>query len=150
MFRLFFASFRKIFSPHASKAVVGLGFLREIPRSLCDIPHSVVTSWRVINFRRNLDMTTHITHKGQTSVSPVGFEPVIPASEQASTHVLDGTATGIGFQRDAPREIKYKSIVRTRSVINILKTFLFMPYTVVRLTALEIGFGNGVNKHNSS
>jgi hypothetical protein len=95
-------------------------------------------------------MVTHITHKGQTSVSPVGFEPLIPPSEQAPTHLLDGTATGIGFQRDAPREIKYKSIVRTRSVINILKTFLFMPYTVVRLTALEIGFSNGVNKHNSN
>jgi hypothetical protein len=38
--------------------------------------------------RRNaLYMTTHNTHKRQTSMSPAGFEPVIPASERPQTHV---------------------------------------------------------------
>ena len=29
-------------------------------------------------------------------MSPVGFEPAIPASERPQTHALDRTATGIG------------------------------------------------------
>jgi hypothetical protein len=31
-------------------------------------------------------------------MSPAGFEPTILVSEQPKTHVLDRTATGIGFQ----------------------------------------------------
>jgi hypothetical protein len=45
---------------------------------------------------RDLYLTTHNTHKGQTSMTPVGFEPTIPASERPQTHALDRTATGIG------------------------------------------------------
>jgi len=32
--------------------------------------------------RRDLYMTTHHVHKGQTSMSPAGFEPAVPASER--------------------------------------------------------------------
>jgi hypothetical protein len=46
--------------------------------------------------RRNLYLTTHNTHKIQTSVPPVGFEPAILASGRPQTHVLDRAATGIG------------------------------------------------------
>jgi hypothetical protein len=46
--------------------------------------------------RRGLYLTTHNTHKRQTSMSPVGFEHTILASERPKTHPLDRTATGIG------------------------------------------------------
>jgi hypothetical protein len=43
--------------------------------------------------RRDHYLTTHNTHKGQTSMSPAGFEPTIPASERPQTHALDCAAT---------------------------------------------------------
>ena len=46
--------------------------------------------------RTDFYLTTHHTHKSQTSTTPVGFEPAIPASERPQTHALDREATGIG------------------------------------------------------
>ena len=46
--------------------------------------------------RRDLYLTSHNTHKIQTSMSPVGFEPTILVSERPKTHALDRAATGIG------------------------------------------------------
>jgi hypothetical protein len=46
--------------------------------------------------RRDLYLTTHNTHKRQTSMPLVGFEPMILVSEWPQTHTLDRTATGIG------------------------------------------------------
>jgi hypothetical protein len=46
--------------------------------------------------RRDLYLATQNTHKRQTSMSPLGFEPTIPVSERPKTHALDRTATGIG------------------------------------------------------
>jgi hypothetical protein len=46
--------------------------------------------------RRDLYLTTHNTHKRQTSMLPAGFEPAIPASERPQTNALDRAATGIG------------------------------------------------------
>jgi hypothetical protein len=43
-----------------------------------------------------LYLTTHNTHKRQTSIPPVVFEPAIPATERLQTHTQDRTATGIG------------------------------------------------------
>jgi hypothetical protein len=40
----------------------------------------------------NLYLITHNTHKRQTFMPPVGFEPAIPASERPQTHVLDRNA----------------------------------------------------------
>jgi hypothetical protein len=45
---------------------------------------------------RDLYLTTHTTHKRQTSMPPAAFEPTIPTSEQPQTHALDRAATGIG------------------------------------------------------
>jgi hypothetical protein len=45
---------------------------------------------------RDLYLTTHNNHKGQTSMPPVGFEPAIPASERPQTNALVRSATGIG------------------------------------------------------
>ena len=41
-------------------------------------------------------LTTHNTHKRQTSMPPVGFEPTIPASERPQTYALDRAATETG------------------------------------------------------
>jgi hypothetical protein len=46
--------------------------------------------------RRDLYLTSHNSHKIQTSMPPAGFEPAIPASERPQTHVLDCAATGMG------------------------------------------------------
>ena len=46
--------------------------------------------------RRDLYLTTHNTQMRQTSMPPVGFKPIIPASERPQTHALDRVATGIG------------------------------------------------------
>jgi len=47
--------------------------------------------------RRDLYLTTHNIQNIQISMTPVGFEPTIPASERTQTHVLDGAATGTGI-----------------------------------------------------
>jgi len=44
--------------------------------------------------RRDLYLTNN-THKRQTSMTPVGFEPANPTSEWLQTHKLCCTATGI-------------------------------------------------------
>jgi hypothetical protein len=46
--------------------------------------------------RRDLYLTTHNTHKTQTSMTPAGFKHEIPASARPQTHALDRAATGIG------------------------------------------------------
>jgi len=46
--------------------------------------------------RRDLYLTTHNTHKRQTSMPPVGFAPAIPASERSQPHALDCAAAGTG------------------------------------------------------
>jgi hypothetical protein len=46
--------------------------------------------------RRDLYQISHNTHKRQTSMPPVEFEPTILVSERPKTHALDSTATGIG------------------------------------------------------
>jgi hypothetical protein len=48
--------------------------------------------------RRDLYLTEHNTHKRQTSMPPVGFEPTILVSERPQTHALDRTATRMGHQ----------------------------------------------------
>ena len=45
--------------------------------------------------RRELHLTTRITHKRPISMSPVGIEPAIPATERPHTHSLERPATGI-------------------------------------------------------
>ena len=47
--------------------------------------------------RRYLYLTTHNTHKTQTSMPLAGFDPTIPASEPPQTHALRCTTTGIGI-----------------------------------------------------
>jgi len=46
--------------------------------------------------RWDLYLTTHNTHKRQTSMPLVGFETTIPVNERPQTHALDRTVTWIG------------------------------------------------------
>jgi hypothetical protein len=46
--------------------------------------------------RRDLYLTTHNTHKRQTSMPPAVFELAIPASKWPQSCALDHAATGIG------------------------------------------------------
>ena len=46
--------------------------------------------------RRDLYLTTHNIHNRQTSVPPVGFEPMISAGERPQTYALHRAATGTG------------------------------------------------------
>jgi len=39
--------------------------------------------------RSDRNLTTQGTHKRQTSMTPAGFEPTIPAVERLQTHTLD-------------------------------------------------------------
>jgi hypothetical protein len=43
--------------------------------------------------RRDLYLTTYNTHKRQTSIPPVEFEPAPPARERPQTYALDRAAT---------------------------------------------------------
>ena len=49
--------------------------------------------------RRDLYLTTHNTHNGQTSMLAVGFEPTISAGERPQTYALDRAATGPKWRR---------------------------------------------------
>jgi len=46
--------------------------------------------------RRDLYLTTHNTQKRETSMTPAGFEPAIPANKRSQTQALDRAATVIG------------------------------------------------------
>ena len=47
--------------------------------------------------RTDLYLTAHNTHTRQTSMTPAGFEPEIPASERPQTHALDRAPSRIGL-----------------------------------------------------
>jgi hypothetical protein len=55
--------------------------------------------------RRDRYLTTHKSHKRQTSMIPPRFEPAIPPSKHPSTHALDRAATGIGEFEISPPKI---------------------------------------------
>ena len=56
--------------------------------------HSVELLWAR---SRELHLTSHNIHKGQTSMSLVGFEPAVPPSDRPQTHALESAATGTGI-----------------------------------------------------
>ena len=65
-----------------------------------DTPHSVelfLDDWPTRR-RHLLYLTTHSTHKTETSTSPKEFEPTTPASERPQNQALERTATGIGVK----------------------------------------------------
>jgi hypothetical protein len=74
------------------------------PCGISFLPVSLVSLWSTFvlfkSFRPSCHFTFHATvlttNTTQTSMPPVGFEPMIPVSEWPKTNALDRTATGIG------------------------------------------------------
>jgi hypothetical protein len=81
----------------AQQPLVGQGLhIIEASWSHSDTTHSVELLWA----RDQRDQTStwqHTTHNRQTTMTPGGFQPAIPASERPQTHALDRAATGIGI-----------------------------------------------------
>jgi hypothetical protein len=95
IFRFFF---------HGWTAVVGLGLLivevrdHTPSRSLSlSLSHTHTES---VGLLWTIHLTKHNTRNRQTSMTPVGFEPAIPANERPQTHALHRAATGIGNLRN--------------------------------------------------
>jgi hypothetical protein len=65
--------------------------------------------------RRDLYLTTHNTHKRQTSIPMAGFEPTIPASERPQNHAFDHAATGIGTTSVTPSKYEGVGITHERT-----------------------------------
>src|SRR5215468_2174774 len=63
--------------------------LRHTPQSVDSSGRGIGPSQRPVSDNTN-------THKRQTSMPLVGFEPMIPASARPQTYALDHTSTGIG------------------------------------------------------
>ena len=74
--------------------------------------------------RRDLYLTTHNTHKRQTSMPPVGFEPTFLLDERPQTYALDRAATGTGSSSIC--SLIFKSPVVTKSTMYCnTKTYAF-------------------------
>ena len=89
--QLYFLFWRN--SPQWARASSFLRFLDHTQRRTT-IGRTPLDEWSAR--RRDLYLTTHNTHKRQTSMSPVGFELIISASERPQTYALGGVATGTG------------------------------------------------------
>jgi hypothetical protein len=82
----------------ALRPKVGYGLLiHEVSRSHTTTHHSQYgSSGQVISLSQRL-LTTHNTHRRQTSMPPPGFEPTISAGERPQTYTLDRAATATGI-----------------------------------------------------
>jgi hypothetical protein len=90
-----------LFFPHAATAPSGPGPLHYRGFTITHFRHTTLGRTHLDEgpaSRRDLYLTTHNTHKRQTSVPPAGFEPAVPASERPKIHASDSAATGIGTQ----------------------------------------------------
>jgi len=68
--------------------------IHEVSRSRTTVGRTPLDEWSAR--RRGLYLTTHNSHKRQTSILPVGFEPTVSAGERPQTYALDRAATGTG------------------------------------------------------
>ena len=76
--------------------------------------------------RRDIYLTTHNTHKKETSMPPAGFEPAIPASERPQNHALDSAATRTGSQPLSSAELGQSAHSYSFSVITVVMRFSFI------------------------
>jgi hypothetical protein len=92
---------KRIFFPMAGQPLGGLGLVI-LRRFTITLRHTTLGRTPLDegpSRRRDLYLTTHNTHKRQTFMPPVGFEPMILVSERPQTHALDRAATGIGAMK---------------------------------------------------
>jgi hypothetical protein len=80
----------------ALQPLVGQAVLIIDGSRLRSVRHTALGRTPVDVRRRDLYLTRQNTHKRQTSITPPGFEPAVPASERPQTHSLGRGATGIG------------------------------------------------------
>jgi hypothetical protein len=70
--------------------------------------------------REDLYLTTHNTHKRQTSWTPAGLEPTIPAGERPQTHALDRAVIGFGSESVNTNKFQIEYNIFTIVVLYIL------------------------------
>jgi hypothetical protein len=103
--KIFFYFFFRCFSTR----VMAYSFMRfpDHTQQRTTVGRTPLDEWSACH--RNLYLTTHNTHKRQTSMPPVGFEPTISTGERPQTHALDSAVTGTGFPK---RYTSHKYITR--------------------------------------
>jgi hypothetical protein len=88
------------FPPMAKQPLLGQDLLIvEAARSHSTTSHSVGLLWRGDQPDAEISTWQHTTHKRQTPMLAVGFEPTTPESEVPEAHALDRTAIGTGIRR---------------------------------------------------
>ena len=98
IFRSNFLPLSLLLLSRGSTALVGLNLFYEIPRSHNDAPHSIGHLWTSDQpVAVDLYLTTLITHNRQTSMTPAGFEPTMPASERPQSYALECAVIGTGL-----------------------------------------------------
>jgi hypothetical protein len=63
---------------------------------------------------RDLYLTTHNTHSRHTSITPLGFKPIISEGERPQTYTLDRAATETGSTAVVNRNTVQERITRQR------------------------------------
>ena len=100
---------RRIFF-YGSTALVGLCLLTsEVPPRSYKVRHTTIGRTPLDEWsarRRDLYLTTHNTHKRQTTMPAAGFETSIPPSERQQTHALDHAATRISDRENYQSQIR--------------------------------------------
>ena len=79
-------------------------FLISIGPYIVIYSYSTTNKMHLLSQIRDLYLTIHNTHKRQTSMPAVGFEPTISTGERPQTYALDRAATGTcGFRISYPK-----------------------------------------------
>jgi len=95
----------------------------EVSRSHSDKPQSegLLCMSDQLDARDPPYLTTHNTHKRQTSIPPVGIEHSTPASERPQTHTLDHEATGITIEANTIQKCQAKSVSNSYKLFSCVK-----------------------------
>jgi hypothetical protein len=75
----------------------------------------------------------HTVLKRKTSMSPTGFEPIIPVSEQPQIHALDLAATGIGKSLNKFHKVTVRLFLMTLYQVHI--SYRMTKYKVLHNSA---------------
>ena len=96
--------------------------------------------------RRDLYLTTHNTHNRLTSMPPVGFEPMISASERPQTYALVRAATGTDTHTHTHTHTHtYISIyiyIYIYIIIIIISHHAQHIYQLLKVTTFDLGSGH--------
>jgi hypothetical protein len=117
--------------PTVGQSAVGQGFTFTLGRTMLD--GTPLDEWSARH--RDFYLTTHHTHKRQTSLLPTGFEPAITARERPQTHALNARPLGTGhFTLNQFRNLNYMALISPLHHDNIRR---FYFGTIMENTALR-------------